>query len=495
MNSVDGGFEVVIVCCSTEQQAKYWQKRLEGGRGSVISKQSIVLAVHEDWPGGAGNALGTLYAFQNAARTAKERHGIDIEAQLRAGEVSIGLYHTAGKGTRLAPLPGAENNNKPGVKLPANVTIGGSIVPITILEAVIKQTGCYARSRRGRLSVFWGDQIFIPAVSVEYKPSFHVDLLCLLGPMPTAEEWKAKGNQNYGMVALSTSNKAAQVEKVDHATATQMLAGLGEIKSVGSSLGSFSVSSSMLFTLLSEFASELAQRRGKFDSDPHLWMPMTLQLADYKTLMAQKGMSAADAESHHKRIEVMMSKFNADRTNSSLGTFGPVDVGQDICWWDYGLLRLYQKNVMMMSERSPEADLMRSFFGLNDAVVTDSTIIHTAVDSTSLICSSEIGNDGKSIGSVRNSVLCNVRCSHIDVEGCILVNVTAQSIYARPGCIIYNVFDEGAVLKSVNAGEVFAGVVSSDETQLIMRSAQHLGIYIFSLMYHIHIFLLLLFNV
>ena len=258
-----------------------------------------------------------------------------------------------------------------------------------------------------------------------------------------------------------------------------MFAGLGEIAAVGSSLGSFSVSSSMLSTLLGEFASELAQRKGKFDSDPHLWMPMTLELADYKTLMGQKGMSAADAEKHHKRIEVMMIKFNADMANSSLGTFGPVDVGQDICWWDYGLLKLYQKNVMMMSERSPEADLMRSFFGLDDAVITNSVIINTAVDSTSLICSSELGNDDKSTGSIKNSVLCNVRCSHIDVEGCILVNVTANRIYARPGCIIYNVFDESAILESVNAGEVLVGVVSSDETQLIMRSAKDLGIYIF----------------
>jgi hypothetical protein len=31
------------------------------------------------------------------------------------GKVSAALYHTAGKGTRLAPLPASENNNKPGV--------------------------------------------------------------------------------------------------------------------------------------------------------------------------------------------------------------------------------------------------------------------------------------------------------------------------------------------------------------------------------------------
>ena len=76
------------------------------------------------------------------------------------GRISIGLYHTAGKGTRLAPLPGAENNNKPGVKLPGSVQLSdGRSARITILESVIKQTGCYAKSRLGRLSVFWGDQV------------------------------------------------------------------------------------------------------------------------------------------------------------------------------------------------------------------------------------------------------------------------------------------------------------------------------------------------
>lgn len=62
--------------------------------------------------GGAGNALGTFYAFQNAEKLASSRYGIDISSQLKAGSISVGLYHTAGKGTRLAPLPGAENNNK-----------------------------------------------------------------------------------------------------------------------------------------------------------------------------------------------------------------------------------------------------------------------------------------------------------------------------------------------------------------------------------------------
>lgn len=39
---------------------------------------------------------------------------------------------------------------------------------------------------------------------------------------------------------------------------------------------------------------------------------------------------------------------------------------------------------------------------------------------------------------MRNSVLSNVRCRHIEAEGCVLINVTADRIVARPGSIIYN---------------------------------------------------------
>ena len=191
---------------------------------------------------------------------------MDIDADLRAGKISIGLYHTAGKGTRLAPLPGAENNNNPGVQLPASVLIDNEQKPITILEAVIKQTGCYARSRMGRLSVFWGDQVFIPTVPVAYTVTHHADILCSLGPMLSEVEWKAKGMEKYGLIALAAGG-AAQVEKVDHATAVQLLASLGEIKSVGASLGSFSISSHLLFALLTEFAQELDTKTGTVVND------------------------------------------------------------------------------------------------------------------------------------------------------------------------------------------------------------------------------------
>ena len=113
-------FDVTIVCTTDDFQAAYWMERLSkgickgDGGGGVYP---MVLAVSEDWssPSGAGNGLGTLYAFQKACRVAKEKYDVDLAAELMGGKVSAALYHTAGKGTRLAPLPASENNNKPGV--------------------------------------------------------------------------------------------------------------------------------------------------------------------------------------------------------------------------------------------------------------------------------------------------------------------------------------------------------------------------------------------
>jgi hypothetical protein len=298
--------------------------------------------------------LGTLYAFTKASELALKQ-GLDLMQQLRTNKISVGLYHTAGKGTRLAPLPGSENNNKPGVKLPATIPIEGKDekAPMTILEAVIKQTGCYAKSRLGRLSVFWGDQIFIPTTPIEYNAINQVDILCSLGPMMSESEWKAKGMDKYGLIAQCTNGKAAQVEKVDHATAVELLADLGgAIQSVGTSLGSFSIAWQILSELLDEFSEELKNRSGKLDSDPHLWMPMTLSEQSYLHLMKQKGISEDVSAQHYQRIQKMMGNFYRQFPDLKPELlFGPVDVGQDVYWWDYGQLKLYQRNTLLMTEK------------------------------------------------------------------------------------------------------------------------------------------------
>jgi len=466
INAAGTGFDVVIVCTSTAQQCTFWQQRLTAARGGLLKAGAVVLAVHEDWEGGAGNGLGTLYAYQKAVAAAQELHGLDLNQELSSGACSAALFHTAGKGTRLAPLPGAESNNKPGVKLPANSPDGKSV---SILESVIKQTGAYASSRKGRISVFWGDQVFIPQCEVEHVPANHADILYKGAPMPTAEQWSAKGLEVYGLVAVAVGGKAAQVEKVSFDTATKMLAGLGEIESVGVSLGSFSLSHVFLDALVSEFAPELAAKKGKFDTDPHFWMPLTLSAEHYGELMSGKGVDGAVSEAHHQRMAQFLERFGSGGSYpGGLGLFGAVDIGEDAYWWDYGQLRWYLQNNLIMTQGTEEAAAMRLFYDVPEAsprLSSGSELGTAEVDAHSSLSGSKIAS-GKVVASLLSDVTC---AGSVECEGCIIVDVTAPSIKLGKGCIVYGVHSTEPI--ELADGEVEAGVMGQDMQQTRVHSA------------------------
>jgi len=117
MTKPENRFDVTIICTTDDHQASFWMSKLHTHGSSETFP--LVIAVSEDWTssGGAGNGLGTLYAWKKACAYAKDNisGSPDLEALLGKGEISASLYHTAGKGTRMAPLPASENNNKPGV--------------------------------------------------------------------------------------------------------------------------------------------------------------------------------------------------------------------------------------------------------------------------------------------------------------------------------------------------------------------------------------------
>ena len=124
IGEMDGssGYDAVIVCTSNAAQEAYWQTRLEATRGQAAKNGATIVCVHEDWAAdGAGNGLGTLYAYVKARAKAQGERRQRLGRDSCDNGGSVGMYHTAGKGTRLAPLPGSENNNKPGVKLPSLV--------------------------------------------------------------------------------------------------------------------------------------------------------------------------------------------------------------------------------------------------------------------------------------------------------------------------------------------------------------------------------------
>lgn len=439
------------------------------GGSSNDSSYPMVLAVSEDWSSasGAGNGLGTLYAFQKACRVAKEKHNVDLASELKGGKVSAALYHTAGKGTRLAPLPASENNNKPGVKLPVcHKLTDGTHEPITVLEAVVRQTGIYAASRAGRLSVFWGDQIFVPTSPFVYTPTHHVDIMCTLEEEPPTEKvWKDKGLEKYGVIAVSgEGGDAAQVEKVDHGTAMRMLKNLGDISRVGPSLGSFSVSAKILEALCEEFKAELEAKDGKLDTDPHFWMPLTLPQDEYISLMSQKGVEDEESRAHHMRMTKMKDAFLA--ANSELGLFGAVDVGSNACWWDYGLLKLYIANNLKLSEDGADADLLRRFFGVT------SRHMNSEVDGVTVDGSASISSCKAKSGSVgAHAVMAAVEAEEIQIgENAIVVNCTAKKIVAGKGAVLYNLVDESEEGITAEDGDVIVSVTDAEGSSMLLKS-------------------------
>lgn len=425
-------------------------------RGSVAPENATIITVDEDWDGGAGNFLGTLYAWKKACQK-----DASLKEKLKNG-ASMALFHTAGKGTRLAPLPAAENNNKPGVRLPVPKSL-------SILESVIKQTGAYANSRGGRLSVFWGDQIFIPSISADYTPRHHADILCALGPMPTAEDWKSKGLDKYGCIAAKEDGSVfKQLEKVSHEEATQQLDGSG-VATVGPSLGSFSLSHDFLMALEAEFAKELGSKVGKMDSDPHLWMPLTLSSEEYADLALKKKLFSdkKEADAHRTRVNSILTKFDL----GSMGVFGAVDVGTNNSWWDYGQLTLYQQNAMLLTRDTEDAKLMRKFFAVDKRVSDDSSLGECKVDATSVVTQTTTMS-----GSIASSVTSEVCCKDISADGAVLVGVFAKKIKAAKGSVAYNIVDESEDGLVLGENEVKVGVFSTSSWSLLGGSSHYLEI-------------------
>ncbi len=138
------GFDAVVVVSTSESQARFWKRRLEKSKKEVCGEKTRIFSLVEDWPGGAGQLLGTLYAWGKA----------DGLEEILKKDGTVAIYHTAGKGTRMAHVPLAESGNKSAVKLPRRLPIENNSL-MTLLEGVIFQTSIFAGSRKGRLCVFW----------------------------------------------------------------------------------------------------------------------------------------------------------------------------------------------------------------------------------------------------------------------------------------------------------------------------------------------------
>ncbi|MGK0348430.1 MAG: hypothetical protein ACI855_004520, partial [Myxococcota bacterium] len=309
------GFDVVIVVASSAEAASFWRQRLAHVRNQVLGPHAELVVTEEVWAGGAGNGLGTLHGLEQA-EVEMNRRGCSLWQALRDGK-SVGMWHTAGKGKRLYPLPIHHRGDKSRTVVPGALTVGGTVMPMRLLEAVLRQTSAFAEP--GRIGVFWGDQLTLPTVPMK-RPTAAVALIGRLGPVPDAAAWKHHGLVNYGLLAVRADGSAMQLEKLEWSAFDALRPELGPLTAAATSLGSFSMTAEVGRCLMTLFEPELRARTSKLDTDPGWWMPLTLPEPAARRLCGAEAVSRLrDAFDGPLRLEVL-------------------NVGETARWWDFGTL-------------------------------------------------------------------------------------------------------------------------------------------------------------
>jgi len=439
-------FDAIVIVSSTPSQSQFWEQRLEDCRGEIIGEKTRVFSFLEDWPGGAGQLLGTLYAWKKAE---------ELRQILREGG-SVAMYHTAGMGTRMSPLPLAEGANKSAVKLPRMIKVKGKLKPITLLEGVIFQTGIFAESRKERLCVFWGDQIFIPSQGVDFNGTHHGEIFDLRSTIPTEEKHWKKDWQSYGLI-VPQKEGVLQREKQGWDDLKKLLQkGIitkespGKVE-LGKSLGSFSLSLPLLEALLGEYQVELSRKKGKLDTDPHLWMPLTSTKDEFISLGGDFFL--------WERVNRFKNIFLKE--HPELGLLGDKDLGKETFWWDYGQLKLYHQNILKLGEDSFEARCLRKFYGIKESQVDGER-------KDGLVVKNSILLDCQVKGNIENSFLMGVRGEAFDIKETIVIDSLIPRLNSIGG-LVYNLIElEGLSLKD---DEVIADCFLRQKGRVRMKTA------------------------
>jgi len=381
-------WNTVIIVSSTKTEAEFWSATLKNS--DVIHPKTRVFSIFEDWAGGAGQLLGTLNAL--------------IETHLSLSSLkTTAIYHTAGKGTRIAPI-GLTEAGKGAVKLPfKNKTI-------TLLEAVIKQTTPFSKTRKGRLCVFWADAIFIPERNITFEGKHHIELFGIEDKIPdNGKKWRENW-QSYGLI-IPDGKQIILKEKQSWAELKTLAAKKILKKQPGASknMGCFSISKEFLCALLEEFKKELMEKKGKLDTDPHLWMPLTSLRADFRNKKLWDRINTFKK----KFLKKAVSPHAAEKTSLPHSQKAPLligakNLGGRTFWWDFGSIKLFHRNTMKMLEKSAEGAAMRRFFEIKTQ--------NGAGIKNSIVAGSKIR------GKIENSIILSTRSKKLKAKNSIIIN-------------------------------------------------------------------------
>jgi hypothetical protein len=410
------GFDVVIIV-SSDNNYKYWEWRLRKTRSQILPKKTKIIYVEEKWNNkdGAGQLLGTLNAFNLADR--KE----SLKEMLKKGK-SIAIYHTAGKGKRMAPLCGTEKNNKPAIKVPKSIAIDGKNKLFSSLEAAIYSTQIFAETRGGRISVFWGDQIIIPGGSCKIETKLPIEIFGIKKEVtPFSKNNWDKNWKSYGILIPDDRNNFSQREKLTWKQISSSSFAKNKKKFLLQSIGCFSVNLDVIILLLYEFKNEIRTKIQKLDTDPHLWMPLTCNLEQY--------LKYGGTKKNWQRINKFKKDYeNKIKTNLLVGAKG---LGSETLWCDYGNLAVYYQNIIKILENTKEAKIQRQFFEI------EKFLKNNYVNKELNIKNSIVMNSKIEKGSIKNSIILNSEIEDANLENMVIINSKIKKVHGKQGLLYY----------------------------------------------------------
>jgi len=452
----DQGFDVIIIVASVGNK-EYWERRLQVSRNEILSPKTKIFVAEEDWAGGAGQLLGTLYAFQKANKEM-------FLKELLQQKGTVAIYHAAGHGKRMAPLCGTEVNNKPGIKLPKMVKIEDKETPLTVLEAAIFSTQIFARSREGRICVFWGDQVFIPAQKAKRETRLPVEIFGIKRRFSLSKKDWQKNWQPYGILISTKKRRILLREKISWPKIQKFLEG-GYFKedkegkvALTRSLGCFSINPPFLEMLLDEFLKEIETKRRNLNTDFHLWVPLTSRKKEYQ--------SEGGSTIYWERIKKMRRNFIQKTGRKRI--LGVKDLGEKTLWLDYGHLRNYFFNLLKLLKKTDEGETIRGFFEV-EKFWTKRKFAKNLKIKNSLLINSKIEK-----GEIENVILVDSEITRAKIKNGVIISTQAKGILGPRGTLVknvllYNVKEE----KQIQAfpAEVITDIIPSEGTKIRMRTS------------------------
>lgn len=445
------GFNVIIIVASNHN-SKYWEWRLLQSRNKILSKKTKIICVEEDWnwKEGAGQLLGTLYAFEKANKISR------LKSILKKGG-SVAIYHTAGYGKRMSPICGTEGNNKPAIKLPSPIEIEKKPNLLTLLEAVILSTQIYAKTRKGRICVFWSDQVLIPSRNPKIETFLPVEIFGIKKKVRLSKKEWEKFWKNYGILIPKVGPGVIQREKLEWKE-IKNLQEKGYLRKNGKketalsiSMGCFSISFEFLEELLKEFSKELEFKNRKLDTDPDLWMPLTSTKKDF---LKNNGVNLI----YWKRINKFKKRIQKKLKKQEI--IGEKNIGENSLWWDYGNLSFYYRNVLKTVEESDEGSAARLFFDVKNFLIKRKRNKDVNIKN-SLLINSEVK------GEIKNSVILGSKLEKAKIENAIVINSDIKTLIGK-NILVYYLKDDERIKMSPN--EVITDIILGPGTTVRMKT-------------------------